>query len=179
MSLPPASKSMDYVRVTGPYYIDAQYGPLLIPVQYKNGVLDITNIDNFASYSGAPLMNGDIGLYNLPLYKSMGGSGLVTSLGKQFINYIRRWRSTVTTSPVTNVELYTNGIMTKIQSSQKSNLYSGGVFRVDTKPPSSDFYVIGDESVMYRTTWIFKKPLTIKTIEDGFPKYITFNTTLY
>lgn len=178
-SSPSSTSSPDYVRVSGPYYVDTTYGSLLIPFQYNNGVLDIANIENFSSYSGTPLMDSDVNMYNLPLYKSMGGTGLVTTLGKQFINYIRRWRSTLTTSPVTNVQLYTNGVMTKIQATGKSNLCSGSVFRVDTKPPSSDVYVVGDESVKYRTTWIFKKPLTIKTIEDGVEKYITFNSTYY
>ena len=170
---------LDYVRVSGPYYIDTGIGALLIPFIYNNGVLDISNIDNFAAYSGFPLMDSDLGIYTLPLYKMLGGCGLIQSLGDNFVRYIRNWRSTTTSIPVTKVELYTNGIMTKVQRSPKSVLYSGSVVRVNTTPPSGDFYIEGDDDVSYRTTWIFKKPLTITTVEDGVTKYITFSSTMY
>ena len=173
------SNNVDYVRVSGPYYTDSGIGPTLIPFIYDNGVLDISDIDNFNSYSGVPLMDSDVGVYNLPLYKLLGGNGLVRSLGANFVRYIRNWRSVFTTAPVTKVELYTNGIMTKVQRSLKSELYSGSVVRVNTAPPSGDLYIEGDDDVNYRTSWIFKKPLTITTVEDGVTKYITFTTTLY
>ena len=69
--------------------------------------------------------------------------------------------------------------MTKIQRSPKSVLYSGSVVRINDSPPSGDLYIEGDDKVNYRTTWIFKKPLTITTVEDGVTKYITFTSTLY
>jgi hypothetical protein len=170
-----------YVRVSGPYYIDTRIGATLMPFTYNNGILDIAFIDNISSFAGTPLMDSDVGVYNLPIYKVLGGNGLITSLGKNFIRYICNWRSTLTVAPVitSNVAIYTNGIMTKIQRSSKTELNSGSVFRVNTSPPSGDLYVEGDEGVNYRTSWIFKKPLTITTIEDGVKKYITFTTTLY
>jgi hypothetical protein len=174
-----ATNTVDYVRVSGPYYSDSLIGSTLIPFIYDNGVLDIANIDNFNSYTGIPLMDSDLGIYTLSLYKLLGGGGLVRTLGANFIRYIRNWRSTSTTAPVTKVELYTNAIMTKIQRSPKSVLYSGSVVRINASPPSGDLYIEGDDNVNYRTTWIFKKPLTITTVEDGVTKYITFTSTLY
>jgi hypothetical protein len=170
---------MEYMRVSGPYYIDSSLGAMLIPFTYDNGVLDIADIDAATSYSGFPLMDNDVGLYSLPLYKLLGGTGLVHTLGPNFIRYIRNWRSTSTTQPVTKVAIYTNGIMTKVQRSPKTIINSGSVVSISPVPPSSDAYVIGDDSVQYRTTWIFKKPLTITTVEDGVIKYITFTSTLY
>jgi hypothetical protein len=169
----------DYVRVNGPYYIDSLIGNTLIPFTYDNGVLDIADIDNFNAFNGMPLMNADIGLYNLPLYKLLGGTGLVQSLGPNFVRYICNWRSTSTIQPVTQVRLYSGGIMTKVQRSPKTELNSGAVVRVNTLPPSSDLYTEGHDANTYRTSWIFKKPLTITTVEDGVTKYITFSSTLY
>jgi hypothetical protein len=169
----------DYVRITGPYFIDPVYGASLIPFIYLNGVVDIANIDNFNEYNGYPLMNSDIGLYNTSFYKLVGGCGLVQSLGANFIRYICAWRSKYTKQPVIQVKLYTNGIMTKVQRSPKTDINSGSTVRINTSPPSNHMYLEGDESVKYRTSWIFKTPLTITTLEDGDIKYITFTSTLY
>lgn len=169
----------EYVRVSGPYYVDTIIGNTLIPFTYDNGVLDIANIDNFNAFVGMPLMNVDIGQYNLPLYKLLGGSGLVRALGPNFVRYIKAWRSTMTAQPVTRVELFSGGIMTKVQRSPKTILNSGAAVRIETTPPSSDLYIEGADVDDYRATWIFKKPLTITTVEDDVTKYITFSSTLY
>ena len=172
-------KQLQYVRVTGPYYTDPQVGSTLLPLQYGNGMLEIADVDGARSYSGPPLMDAEISLYNLYLYKIMGGDSLVTELGPNFINYVKRWRSTVTVAPVTSVSLVIPGIVTKIQRARKDALYTGSVFAVSTAPQLSDNYIDGSDENFYRTTWIFKRPLTVKTVEDGIIKYIVFNTTLY
>ena len=174
-----STPTLEYMRLTGPYYQDSLVGYTLIPFTYRNGVLDIALIDNVSGYTGAPLQDNDIGLYTLPLYKSLGGAGLVTSLGTNFLNYIKAWRSIVAGSPVTQVSLVTNPVMIKVQRSSKSTLYSGTVYRVGTSPPSGDTYVDGDATNLYSTSWVFKKPLTIQTIENGVAQYITLTTTLY
>jgi hypothetical protein len=171
--------SEDYVRITGPYYIDSVLGASIIPFLYENGTLDIAHIDNFNAYSGYPLMNADIGLYNTPFYKLVGGCGLVQKLGNNFLRYICDWRTKSTKEPVHDVKLHSNCIMTKIQRSPKTTLFSGSTVRINTSPPSSDLYLEGDDSVNYRTVWIFKTPLTIRTVEDGITKYITFASTFY
>jgi hypothetical protein len=170
---------VEYSRVSGPYYIDKCFGGTLIPFTYANGTLDIANIDNFNEYSGNPLLDADIGQYNLPLYKWLGGAGLVQTLGPNCVRYIRNWRSAFTSAPVTHVELYSSGIMTKVQRSSKTVLHSGTAVRVATSPPSGDLYVDGCSDVDYRCTWIFKRPITIKTVEDGTNKYITFSSRIY
>jgi hypothetical protein len=172
-------KSLEYVRATGPYYSDTGVGYTLIPFVYENGILDIASYDNFNAYTGVPLQDSDINIYNLFVYKMLGGEGLVTQLGPNFVRYIKAWRSTTTVAPVTSVSLYSSGVMTKIQRAPRSQLYSGAVFRTDNNPPSSDLYTEGSDANNYRTTWVFRKPLTIQTVEDGVTKYITFNTMLY
>lgn len=172
-------KSLDYVRATGPYYSDTIVGYTLIPFTYENGTLDIASYDNFNAYTGVPLQDSDINIYNLFVYKMLGGEGLVTKLGPNFVRYIKAWRSTGTIAPVMSVSLYSSGVMTKIQRSPRSHLYSGSVYRADSAPPSGDLYTEGSDVNNYRTSWVFKKPLTIQTIEDGVAKYITFNTMLY
>jgi hypothetical protein len=172
-------KSLEYVRATGPYYSDTGIGYTLFPLSYENGVLDIASFDDFNSYSGGPLQDSDINIYNLYVYKILGGEGLVTRLGPNFIRYIKAWRSTITVAPVTSVNMYSPGVVTKIQRAPRNHLYSGAVFRTDTNPPASDLYTEGSDADNYRTTWVFKKPLTIQTVEDGVTKYITFNTMLY
>ena len=173
------SKSFPYTRISGPYYIDPEKGSELLPLSYKNGVLDIADVDGARAFSNTLLMDVDVGLYNTFLYRFMGGEGLVTKLGPNFVSYIKRWRSSLTAAPVTSVALHIPGSVTKVQRSRKDALFTGAVYSVSTRPQTSDFYIDGSEENSYRVSWVFKRPLTIRTVEDGVTKYIVFNTTLY
>jgi len=167
---------VEYVRLSGPYYQDVVLGSLPIPFQCLNGVLDIAHIDNFDAYSGQPLMNIDVGATNMSLCKLIGGTRVATTLGSNFLRYIRAWRPDAVGNPI---KMVVAPIMTRVQISSKTMLNTGAVFKTTSTPPSGDNYVFGDEADSYRTLWILKTPLTISTIESGVLVYITFNTTLY
>ena len=164
---------------SGPFYYDSELGYMPFPFTYANGVLDIALIDNFEAN-----MIDDTG--NIPqigdnvdtrLLRLMGGSGLVKSLGPNFIRYIKAWRSS-TIDAGSSVGIQVPAVMTKIQSTSVDELSTDECFGISSVPPSSDNYVTGNETNNFRTTWIFKTPLTITTVESGETKYITLSSFL-
>lgn len=156
---------------------------MLFPFTYKNGVLDIALMDGVDTFlNGTPplspplssFQNGNVD--NNYLFKLLGGKGLVTSLGPNFLRYITGWRNLDQNS---SIAILKPGIMTKVQASPKQIANSGYAYTDSPHPPSSDQDIAGDSSNMYRTTWIFKQPLTIAVTENGIVSYVTFYTTLY
>lgn len=172
---------VEFVRVNGPYYNDSLIGYTLFPFTYENGVLDLALIDNMAVFLNSPsppLSTADSGQTNSSyLYKLLGGNGLVQSLGPNFLKYINGWQATNPQN--SSVLIYSQGVVTKVQASPKNFLLSGKVFRSSATPPSGDGYIAGNDTNLYRTTWVFKQPLTIAVTSDGVTTYVTFSTTLY
>lgn len=158
---------LDYVRISGPYYHNSDNGFALFPFVVADGELDIAPL-NFSEYASAPLMDTDINIHNLPLYRFLGETATVAALGPKFIRYINLWRKQPVDSPVT---VHAPGTMTKVQASDKRALYTGAVYRITPDIPLID--------IPNGTSWVFKSPLTITTVENGVTQYITFNTTLY
>ena len=169
------------VGISGPYYYDTIYGGLLLfPFTYNNGVLDIAYVNNFEanmvnSTNNPPLATGGDQTLGCKL---MGGNELVTSLGPNFIAYIRAWKI----DPTAIVSIYINPVMTKIQSAPKSALTGGNSdgYEEVAFPPSSDEYIWGSGDNAYQTSWIFKSPITIKLIKtNNTVSYITLSSFLY
>lgn len=163
---------------SGPFYNDSALDWMPFPFTYKNGLLDIALIDNFeADMITSTGKDPQIGSNeDTRLLKLMGGSGLVNSLGPNFIRYIKAWRTGMDVG--SSVGIHVPAVMTKIQSSGKNELYTSEAYQVSTVAPSGDDFVSGDASNNFRTTWIFKSPLTITIVESGVTKYITLSSFL-
>jgi hypothetical protein len=166
--------AVKFHRLESPCYDDDDLGYVtLFPFTYSNGVLDIEYIDSFEAdmvdISGnAPSTGPDVSV------KLLGGTGLVQSLGENFKTYIRAWRNPDVGTPI---NVYINGVMQRAQMTTE-NFLGDDSWEISTTPPSSDDYVIGAGANNFRTTWIFKKPLTITTVEGGITRYITFTTRI-
>jgi hypothetical protein len=168
-----------FTLVDGPCYTDSGLGiSVLFPFTYSNGVLDI-NINPAANSFEANMINVITG--NAPdednelLVKQMGGLGLVRALGPNFVAYIRAWRN-ATIDAGSPVSVYIPGVVTKVQQAPASAMEDGGVYEVSTVAPVSDEYITGNPANNYLTSWVFKKPLTITTVEGGVLTYITLRT---
>lgn len=104
---------------------------------------------------------------------------MVTSLGDNFKEYIRAWR-TATIDAGSPIELYKPAQVIRVQEGDNDSIdaNSGSSYQVTTKAPASDEYISGTSANVYRTTYIFKTPLTFTTVESGVTQYITFRTML-
>ena len=169
----PVRTVTDFHRVESPSYLTE--GPnLLFPFTYNNGTLDIEFIDDFeaqmvTSTGNEPLTDPDVSIRIIG-----SGSRLVQTIGDNFKAYIRAWRTGIDSeSPIS---VYIPGIVTKVQWQNEDNMGDGS-FEVSTNPPSGDTYTQQDANG-YKTTYIFKRPLTITTVESGITQYITFSSRL-
>ncbi len=165
-----------FTLVDGPAYFDPTLDyNVLFPLTYSNGVLDI-NLEG-SSFEAEMITNtgnspGDEAYIAV---KQLGGTGLVRSLGPNFIAYIRAWRN-ATIDAGTPVNVYIPGVVTKVQQTPPAELNNGSSYEISTSAPVSDEYISGNTANNYMTSWVFKKPLTITTIEGGVITYITFRT---
>lgn len=157
-----------------PAYYDNVIGrELLFPFTYSNGVLDIQYIDNFEadmviSTGNSPSTEPDGGA------QLLGGTSLVQSLGPKFKEYITAWRNPDSGTPI---NIYIKGAVQKVQYTLDIDVESS-VVQTSTAPPSGDNFTIGSQVNNFRTTWIFKTPLTFTTVESGITQYITFTSKL-
>jgi hypothetical protein len=167
-----------FTLVDGPSYNDSGLGiNILFPFTYSNGVLDINinpaansfEADMITITGNAPDEDNEL------LVKQMGGIGLVRALGPNFVAYIRAWRN-ATIDAGSPVSVYIPGVVTKVQQAPSSAMADGGVYEVSTDAPPSDEYITGTPANNYLTSWVFKKPLTITTVEGGVLTYITLRT---
>lgn len=168
-----------FTLVDGPTYFDNGLSQtVLFPFVYSNGVLDLNintaantfEADMITSTGNAPGEDCDL------CVKQMGGTGLVRALGPNFVAYIRAWR-TATIDAGSPVSVYIPGVVTKVQQTPASALADGDIYEVSTTAPVSDEYITGNPANNYLTSWVFKKPLTITTIEGGVTTYITLRTS--
>jgi hypothetical protein len=168
-----------FIFVNGPSYEDSSMGGInvLFPFTYSNGILDLNinpaansfEADMITDLNEKPLDN------NLLAVKLMGGLGLVRARGPNFLRYIRAWRdgSIDANSPI---NIYTPGVMTKVQQIPNSAMEENETAMISSEPPSSTEYVFGNQANNYMTSWVFKHPLTITIVESGVTRYITFST---
>jgi hypothetical protein len=171
-------------NISTPTYFESTLNEdIPIPFTAINGVLDIaittSSVQDFINSGDAP--NDDTEFQA----KQMGGRSLITSLGPNFVAYLRRTIQSIDGL----AELYSgqltvfiNPVMTKVQLAQPGQVLGltfENVYGVNNYPPTSDEYVGGAQSNDYFTTWVFYKPLTIRfvsSLSDTGYKYMTFST---
>ena len=172
-ALPPKAHTKFHAIIT-PSYDDTTLGiELPFPFTYSNGVLDIQYIDDFEADMVTSTGNAPNRGPNDNAVQLLGGESLVTSLGDNFKSYIRAWKN-ITIDSGSPIEIYIKPTVQKVQLAL--NIDDSTVFSESTVPPSGDNYTFGSEDNKYRTTWIFKTPLTFTIVESGVTKYITFNS---
>jgi hypothetical protein len=169
-----------FVKPDSPAYDN---GPrdVLFPFSYSNQVLDITyEGNNFESLmvdttGRAPTSEADTAI------RILSGPYLATSLGENFKAYIRSWRSS-TIDAGSPIEINIAPQLLRVQEASYDNIdvTSDGdsSWKISTSVPASENYITGDATNNFKTTYIFKTPLTFTIIESGIKKYITFKTAL-
>jgi len=144
---------------------------VLIPFTYKNGVLDVsTTVGGFTPSDG----QGDDQGYSWRMVRVLGGTGLVNTLGPNFITWFSEyWNG----GGLINFTIVTAPIMTKVQMSVPLNdsiLNSQYAVIGDLEEaPSSDEFITGSEATNYDTVYVFKTPLVISY------QYTGTNTVYY
>lgn len=152
---------------------------VLFPFSYLNGVLDITYSGNdfeqiMVDVTGkVPRSETDVSI------RMMGGTFLVTSLGENFKNYIRAWRSS-TIDADSPINVYTSPQIVRVQQASRFNINSNNnnSYLISDQAPAGDTYPTGSVENNYQTTFIFKTPLTFTIYESGVLQFITFQTIL-
>ena len=166
-----------FIKPESPTYYNGDID-VLFPFIYENGVLDITyNGNNFKTIM-VDSVNQSPDNETETVIRMMGGPYLVSSLGNNFKDYIRAWRSGIidTDSPI---EIYIAPQIYRVQEGSHANINADSdIYTISTEAPSNDNYITGDITNNYNTNYIFKTPLTFTVIESGVKKYITFRTIL-
>ena len=167
-----------FVKPESPVYND-NINDVLFPFSYSNQVLDIT-------YDGNPFKENMVDVNNQgPESESdlsvriISGPSLVTSLGNNFKDYIRSWRSG-NIDPDSPIEVVVAAQVLRVQEGSFNNISAnnGDSWKISTDRPSCENYITGTPTNKYNTTYIFKTPLTFSVVEGGVTQYITFRTTL-
>lgn len=145
----------------------------------KQGVLEIRIQDNVQANL---LTVGSLEtLENDPSFqcKVMGGFSPVTSLGQTVKDFLTVWIDDEEGSPPTgDFELVVAPVMTKVQfSTNPSQFNNEQTAGLSDYPPSGSEYVTGVPSNVYRTTWVFQSPMTIKYYSAAESKYRYANFT--
>jgi hypothetical protein len=177
------AKDGKFDNISTPSYEEAGVGDIPIPFTATNGVLDIaitnSSIENFCNNGTSPRSEAEFQA------KQMGGRALITSLGPNFVTYLRRRIQAIDSlGGLYSGELviFINPVMTKIQLAQPGQVQGlefENVYGVNNYPPTSDEYVGGNISNSFYTSWVFYKPLTVRFASSDSPtgyKYITFST---
>lgn len=151
----------------------------LFPFSYSNGVLDISYSGNTFKTTMVDVTGQAPGDETDTTIRITSGPFLVNSLGPNFKDYIRAWRSATidANSPITiniapQVLRVQEGAFANVDSSSASS------FKISDEAPASDDYITGSIANNYEAKYIFKTPLTFTTVEGGVIKYITFRTQL-
>jgi hypothetical protein len=167
-----------FLKASSPTYRDGSVD-ILFPFSYSNQVLDITYAgNNFKSImvdttNQEPDNNADTSI------SILGGLYLATSLGPNFKAYIRAWRTGIDAGSPIEVVIAPQLIRVQEAGSiTSSTTNNSDVWTISSSAPSGDNYVSGDSTNNFKTTYIFKTPLTFSIFEGGVKKYITFKTAL-
>jgi len=169
---------------TQAYYDNFVDSRVPIPFIYNSGVLDINIQDNVINDLVDDLNDGDE--ENYTQVKTLGGSGLVTSLGPTMIRWLNDWVVDYHNATPNTFTVYTPGVMTKVQIPVNSNDIAGTIlgndvansaYGISSQPPTGDDYISGSQGNNYHTVWIFKTPVTIRYYDGSTPYYLTYNST--
>ncbi len=167
-----------FLKAQSPTYTQSGLD-ILFPFSYSNGTLDILYSGNsfktiMVDISGiAPVDETETA------YRIISGPKLVTEIGENFKDYIRSWRA-ATIDSGSAIELMQPAQVLRVQEGEYANVDADSAYsyKITTKKPSSDNYITGTDLNKYRTTYIFKTPLTFTIVESGVKKYVTFNTIM-
>lgn len=169
-----------FLKPDGPFY-DNGDDNVLFPFTCVNQTLDITYSGNNFKARMVDNLNESPGQDEETdtMVSIMGGPRLVTALGENFKAYIRAWRSGSIDSG-SPIEVYLPAQVLRVQEASTGSLsaFSEDVYLIRDAPPSGDNYITGNPLNNYRTTYIFKTPLTFTVVEGGVTKYITFRSGL-
>jgi hypothetical protein len=167
-----------FVKPESPSYND-DVNVVLFPFSYSNGVLDITYDGNNFKTNMVDNLNESPNSETDTAIRIISGPSLVTSLGNNFKDYIRSWRS-VTIDAGSPIEVVVAAEVLRVQEGSFNNVSadSGDSWKISTSRPSGDNYITGSEANKYNTTYIFKTPLTFSIVESGVTQYITFKSML-
>ena len=146
---------------------------VLLPFTYDNGVLDMNaRVPGFTPSSG----DGDDNGFSWRMVKAMGADGLVHTLGTNF----KTWLTAYIGNPITNIQIKTAPIMTKVQMTVPENgsiLNSQYCIRTGLdEAPSSDEFVTGTPTSNYDTVYVFKTPLVVSYTDSGSTQYASLYT---
>ena len=164
-----------FLKPETPCYDDGTNN-LIFPFSYSNGLLDI-------SYSGNDFKSRMVDVLNVSpnsetdlMISIMSGPHLVTSLGDNFKDYIRAWRDG-TIDANSPIEIYIAPQVMRVQETTVSASNSDS-YTISTQAPVTDKYIDGSATNNYKSTYVFKTPLTVSIVEGGVVNYITFRTVL-
>jgi hypothetical protein len=164
-----------FVGIETPSFDNGSGVDLPFPFTFSNGVLDIALVDNFeaemiTTTGQAPGEESDY------MASILGRTGIVTSVGTNFQNYIYAWQNgNINTSAPIRVFKPATAIQVQLVGLHPNNVYN-----ISSTPPSGDNYTIGSPANNYRSAWIFKEPLTViyKDASDV-DQYITFRSKFH
>jgi len=161
------------------YYDTDRNSRVLFPFTYSNGILDISYENNTFKSQMVDTLNVSPSGEIATIVRMMGGLQLVSSLGDHFKEYIRAWRdgSIDAESPIT---LHIAPQVFRVQEADNQNITAvdSSPVKISTVVPSGDTYTTGSELNHYRSTYLFKTPMTITIVESGIVQYITFRSVL-
>lgn len=167
-----------FVKPESPVYANGT-NDVLFPFSYSNNVLDITYEGNTFKSVMVDTINVQPRSESDLTARIISGPSLVTSLGNNFKDYIRSWRSG-TIDPDSPIRVVVAAQVVRVQEASLAHLTAtnSNSWTISTTPPSGDNFIIGNEENKYNTTYIFKTPLTFSIVEGGVTQYITFKTMI-
>jgi hypothetical protein len=167
-----------FVKPESPCY-DNNTDIVLFPFSYLNQELDITYAGNNFKQLMVDINNEQPRAETDIAVRIISGPLLVTSLGNNFKDYIRSWRSG-TIDLNSPIEIYLAPEILRVQEGALANISanSGDSWQISTSRPSGENYITGTDITKYNTTYIFKSPLTFTIVEGGVTRYITFRSML-
>jgi len=168
-----------FVKPESPCYLETDDNDYLFPFTYSNGVLDISYSGNNFKARMVDISGNSPNSETETAVRIMSGPYLVSSLGDNFKEYIRSWRSSTIDSG-SPIEIYSAPQVIRVQEADVNNMNanSGEAYLVSTKPPAIDSYASGSASNSYNKKCVFKTPLTFTIVESGVTQYITFRTIM-
>lgn len=177
-----------FTGISGPWYTDsvAQQRQLYPFTVSKHGVLDLNiDYDDFSTWFNIGNPPLSTGVNGYAAAKLLGGQQLITGIGPNFKQYIRNWYTFESptidggTSGDSPIEIYVNPVMTKVQICKESMVDTDDTpYTNSTEAPSGDNYIFGNTSDQFKTSWIFKSPLTFTYLSGGQTRYVTMYSLL-
>lgn len=167
-----------FIKPESPSYDDG-LNTVLFPFSCINNVLDITYAGNNFKSIMVDTTGQDPSAETDTSVRIVSGVSLVMSLGNNFKDYIRAWRSgTIDTGSPIEIFIAPQVVRVQEASILHVSANSGSSWTITPTPPTCENYMAGSDVNRFNTTYIFKTPLTFTIVESGVTQYITFRTML-